>query len=100
MEIFNLVSVDTKRREIDYYEYNTLCNEYHEVIGAYPVCLIDKAPLNKGFYRTDIEFGSGYAKSALEVVDIETGKKLKSEKFKGLYLDDVLTEYGFEKGHK
>lgn len=97
MEIFNIVSVDTKRRTIDYYEYNPGCNEYNEVIGAHPVCLTNKMPLEKGFYRTDIEFGRGYAKSAVEIVDIETGKKLKSEKFKGLYLDEVLTEYDFER---
>jgi hypothetical protein len=100
MEIFNVVSVDTKRREIDYYEYNSVCNEYNEVIGAHPVCLVNKSPLDKGFYRTDIEFGRGYAKSAIEIVDIETGKKLKAEKFKGLYLDEILTEYDFEKVKK
>jgi len=96
MEIFNVVSVDTKRREIDYYEYNSACNEYNEVIGAHPVYLVNKLPLGKGFYRTDIEFGRGYAKSAIEIVDIETGKQLKYEKFKGLYLDEILTEYDFE----
>jgi hypothetical protein len=100
MEIFNVVSVDTQRREIDYYEYNSVCNEYNEVIGAHPVCLVNKTPLEVGFYRTDIEFGRGYAKSAIEVVDVETGKKLKAEKFKGLYLDEVLTEYDFEKVKK
>jgi hypothetical protein len=97
MEIFNIVPVNTTRREIDYYEYNSACNEYNEVIGAHPVCLVNKTPLEKGFYQTDIEFGRGYAKSAIEIVDVETGKKLKAEKFKGLYLDDVLTEYWFEK---
>jgi len=97
MEIFNVVTVDTKRREIDYYEYNLACNEYNEVIGAHPVCLINKTPLDKGFYRTDIEFGRGYAKSGIEIVDIQTGKELKSEKFKGLYLDEILTEYSFER---
>jgi len=100
MEIFNVVSVDTKRREIDYYEYNSVCNEYNEIIGAHPVCLINKTPLERGFYRTDIEFGRGYAKSSIEVVDVETGKKLKAENFKGLYLDEVLTEYDFEKVKK
>jgi hypothetical protein len=87
MQISNVEKYDTKRRETRFLEFNDVCNEYHEVIGANPVCLVNKEPLKNGFYRTDIEFGGGYAKSPLELVDIETGRNLKLEKFKGLYLD-------------
>lgn len=45
--------------------------------------------LEKGFYRTDLLFGSGNSKHPLIIVDRETQVKLKREKMKGIYLEPV-----------
>jgi hypothetical protein len=93
MLVTNVVKFDTARRETIFIEFNSVCNEYNEVVGATPVCLSDNSILTDGFYRTDIEFGRSYAKDALILVGLDTGAKLKAQKFKGLYLEKILDKY-------
>jgi len=61
-DIQRIVRYDAKRRETRFLEYNSECEEYNEVVGATPVCLVDNQTLPDGFFRTDIEFGGSYAK--------------------------------------
>lgn len=96
MLVKNTVKFDSTRRKTNFIEFNSDCNEYNEVVGATPVCLLDNSILSDGFYRTDIEFGRGYAKDATILVGLETGAKLKAEKFKGLYLEKILDKYKWE----
>jgi len=94
--VSNIVKVDPIRRETKFDEFNSACNEYNEVTGATPVCLMDNSILPDGFYRTDIEFGRGYAKAGIILVGPETGAKLRTHKFKGLYLEKILDRYEWE----
>jgi len=96
MLVSNVVKFDADRRETTFIEFNSDCNEYNEVVGATPVCLLDNSILADGFYRTDIEFGRSYAKGAIILVGLETGTKLKEQKFKGLYLEKILDKYKWE----
>ena len=96
MLVDNILKFDTARRETAFIEFNPDCSEYNEVVGATPVCLLDSTILSDGFYRTDIEFGRSYAKSAIILVGLETGAKLKAQKFRGLYLEKILDKYKWE----
>jgi hypothetical protein len=96
MLVTNIIKFDTARRETTFIEFNSDCNEYNEVVGATPVCLSDNSILSDGFYRTDIEFGRSYAKDPIILVGLDTGAKLKAQKFKGLYLEKILDKYKWE----
>lgn len=96
MLVSNVLKFDTNRRETTFIEFNSDCNEYNEVVGATPVCLLDNSILSDGFYRTDVEFGRSYAKDAIILVGLDTGTKLKAQKFKGLYLEKILDRYKWE----
>jgi hypothetical protein len=94
--VTNVVKFDTARRKTKFSKFNSVCNEYHEVIGATPVCLEESSVLSDNFFRTDIEFGSGYAKAPIVLVGYDTGLKLKAKKFKGIYLAEILERYKWE----
>jgi hypothetical protein len=96
MLVSNVVKFDTNRRETTFIDFNSDCSEYNEVVGATPVCLSNNSILPDGFYRTDIEFGRSYAKDAIILVGLDTGAKLKAQKFKGLYLEKILDKYKWE----
>jgi hypothetical protein len=96
MLVDNVVKVDTARRGTTFLEFNSDCNEYNEVVGATPVCLLDNSILADGFYRTDIEFGRSYAKESIVLIGADTGVKLKVQKFRGLYLEKILDKYKWE----
>ena len=53
--------------------------------------------LKTGFFKTDIEFGRGYAKKPVFIVDVETCKKMEKEKFKGFCGEKILDRYNWEK---
>jgi len=96
-KVNSVIEFDSERRKTRFLEYNEKCGEYNEVVGAVPVCLKDNQKIKKGFYRTDIEFGRGYAKSPLIIVDKDIYKKIQKEKFKGLYGEKILDKYNWEK---
>ncbi len=83
MIVNNILEYDNEPNRLTSIEYNDECQEFNEVVGAYPIKLKSQKILNKGIYRTDIEFGRGYAKSPVIIVDCETFKLMKKEKFKG-----------------
>lgn len=96
MLVSNIIKFDIIRRETRFLDFNPDCNEYNEVVGATPVCLVDNEILQDGFYRTDVEFGRSYAKDGTILVGPDTGVKLKAQKFKGLYLEKILDKYEWE----
>jgi len=98
MDILNVKRFDTirKAKHLEYIEFNPRCNEYNEVVGPNPLCLVDNEALTDGFFRTDLEFGRSYAKGPEYLVGIETWKKMRMETFKGLYTSEILTKYDWE----
>jgi len=96
-KVNRIIKFDSKRRKTKFLEYNESCDEYNEVIGATPICLKENKELKTGFFRTDIEFGRGYAKGYDILVDIGTFEKMKKEKLKGLYGEEILHKYNWEK---
>lgn len=54
-----LVRFDAVKRGTRFEDYCDVCHRYRSVAGATPVYLHDPLPLDAGFVRTDIEFGTG-----------------------------------------
>lgn len=88
----NIIEFDSDTRKVWFKDYNKKCKGYDEIIGATPVCLIDKSPLKDGFYRTDISFG-GYGKSPLICIGTETQQKIKSGGFTGIQFEKIYDRY-------
>jgi hypothetical protein len=66
------------------------CGAFYTVAGATPARLkVDPATLPDGFFRTDLEFGSGPEQSPLIVVAGRTAALLRDGKLRGLSLKAV-----------
>ena len=86
-KVNNILKFDTKKRKLNYENYCNICGNYESVTPASPILLQNvSSPLKDGFYATDLHFASGNEKSPLLIIGIETFKKIKKEKFKGIYL--------------
>jgi hypothetical protein len=93
---FKSIEFDSKRRKTKFLEFNQECEMFNEIVGATPICLKSKKKVTNSFFKTDVLFGRGYSQSPFLIVDIEIGKKLKKEKFKGLQLKEILSKYEWE----
>ena len=65
------------------------CGTFYSVVGATPVRLRNAIPLGEGFYRTDLEFGSGHEQHPLLIVGVRTAEMLKAATLKGLELRKI-----------
>ncbi|CAA0235577.1 hypothetical protein [Tenacibaculum maritimum] len=82
----NIVALDTVRRKIHFSEYCKSCNRYASIAGADPAFAKDSnLNLEDGIYRSDIEFGYAYEQHPIFIISLNTYKKMKKEKFKGIY---------------
>ncbi len=97
LKVGDIVEFDCKRRKTRFLEFDASCEEYNEVVGATPVCLKENKSLENGIYRTDIEFGRGFAKAPLILVGVEIYQLMKQEKFSGLFGEEILDKYNWEK---
>lgn len=85
-----LLKFDVEKRKTRFENLCERCGNYESVVGANPAFLKDvEKPLDDGFYRTDQEFGSGNEKNPLIIIGVETYKKMKKEKFKGIEADEI-----------
>lgn len=70
------------------------CNGYYEVIGATPIFLLDVAtPVQRGIFRTDLEFGSFSSKGPVIVVGVETKAELARRKLTGVGFSPIFAKY-------
>jgi len=68
------------------------CHGFHNVIGPQPLfCQGLHAPLPPGFYRSDLDFGSGPGQSPVIVVGAETGDALRGARLSGVVLRPLST---------
>ena len=80
-----VLEFDAERRGTRFRRYCAACGRYYAVVGANPVFLGDvRGPIGEGFYRTDLEFGSGRGKEPLVIMGLATYPLLLKEKLKGL----------------
>lgn len=85
-----IVKFDAKRSGTSLSKYCETCKNYEEVIGSNPPFLENQTVLDKGFYRTDLLFGSKNAKNPIIIVDPLTHQKIKREKMKGLVFRPII----------
>jgi len=85
----SVVSFDTVRRQTRFEGPCDRCGRYQSVVGATPPYLKDAELIRPdGFYRTDIEFGSGREKAPSFIVG-EKLKRLLEQRFEELYFHKV-----------
>lgn len=74
---------DAERRQARFENLCPECGMHYSIIGATPAYLRGiSEPITEGFFRTDLEFGSGPQQWPLIVVGIQTAEKLQKEKFR------------------
>ena len=89
----NVLEFDAIKRETRFIDYCDECDRYAEVIGATPIFLKGVTePLDDGFYRSDIEFGTGSGKHPIFMIGVETYLKLNAEKFSGLENSPIIVQ--------
>ena len=72
-----IVPFDAERRGTRFENKCSLCGRYESVVGAKPGFLrISALPTPDGFFRTDLEFGSGDEKSPLIVASLSVRERL------------------------
>ena len=85
-----ILEFDYVRRETRFDRVCEQCGGYSDITGATPVFLKNHKPIEAGFFRTDIAFGSGRSKSTLILFGMEWKRLLVSQKFKGIYFREIL----------
>jgi hypothetical protein len=61
----------------------SVCGNYESIVRSGPLLLSDvSAPIETGFFRTDIEFASNWEKSPIIIVGTRTKDLIKQEKFR------------------
>lgn len=90
LRLSNVLMFDSKRCGTRLEDRCPKCGEYYNVIGANPVCLRGVTePIKEGFFRSDLEFGSGPEQHPLILVGIGTAEKLRKQKFRKFVLEEV-----------
>jgi hypothetical protein len=92
-KIQTVIELDPEDRGIRFINYNEQCKGYEEIIGATPAYLKDKKLIPDGFFRSDICFGSFQNKFPLNIIGIETMKKIKAAGFKGIDFSEIKDKY-------
>ena len=88
----NIIEYDKKNKYLKQEEYSKKCKDYRNVSCPTPVFLVQKKPLGDNFYRTDLSFGDD-GKAPITCIGIETYKKLKKEKFTGIFVEEIHDQY-------
>lgn len=89
--INKIFSLDYVRRNVVFNKFCDVCNRYEEIIGATPSFIEQGFVIQENsFYRSEFEFGGFNRKFPLTIVSLDVAEKLKKQKFRGLYFEDVL----------
>lgn len=87
----NVLKFDISRANTEFGKKCGVCGRYDFTVGFEPTHLQGvEHPLEDGFYKTDILFGSGNGKNALTIIGIQTYEKLKREKMKGISFNPLF----------
>lgn len=88
----NVFELDYERRKTKFIKYNDCCGSFDETIGATPAHLKNGNSIisNDFIYRSEYRFASYAGKDYLTIIGLNTMKRMKQAKFKGLYYDNVF----------
>jgi hypothetical protein len=79
-----VVQFDARRRRTRMLDYCDKCGAYESVVGVQPAFLAIQEPLSRGFWGTDLQFGSGDAKGRRIIVDAASKELLTTSGLAGL----------------
>ena len=83
LRLSRVLPFDAERRGTTFAKPCPACGAFYDVLGVTPAYLRGVAePILQGFFRTDLEFGSGPIQHPLAVVGTETYAELRAQKFK------------------
>jgi hypothetical protein len=86
-----IVAFDADRAGTRRQDYCSSCEAYATVVGARPAYLLGvERPLERGLYRTDLEFACDIEQHPLLIVSPETRDMLVGAGLKGLEFSDVF----------
>ena len=92
LRLSSVLRFDAERRRTRFEHKCPTCGAYYSVIGADPTFLRDVTePIKEGFFRSDLEFGSGPTQHPLILLGIDTAEKLRRERFQNYYLREVTS---------
>ena len=90
LRLNNVLRFDSCRRKTRFERPCSQCNAYFDVVGGTPAYLSGvPEPLDEGFYRTDLEFGSGHEQAPMILVGVGTASLLKAGRFRNFDLHAV-----------
>jgi hypothetical protein len=84
-----VVEFDAVRRETRFGSNCPVCGRPESVAGLTPVFLREGTVLNEGFYRTDLEFGTGDERSPCLLVAPSTFMRVARERWRGAYFKEI-----------
>ena len=84
-----MVEVDTDKSQLTFGEICSACGFNKEIFGGIELFIRNK--ILSGFYTTDIYWRTHFLFRPHFIIDLETTKILKSQKFKGLYFKKVYS---------
>jgi len=87
----SVVPYDQTAPGLEMEEFCKTCQRYNSVAtGTEGLILDTNAPLDDGFYRSDLVFGHGHNKTALIVVGMKTRDKMEEYGLKGVCFQPVF----------
>jgi len=77
-----ILAFDAEKRRTRFLEFCPACGNYKSICGATPGVLKNQAePIERGFFRTDLEFGSGREKSPVIIIGLKTKQQITEKRF-------------------
>jgi hypothetical protein len=87
-----ILKCDPAKRNTRFERPCPICGSFESIIGATPAFLRGTDLPEKGFFRTDLAFGSGRRKFPLIIVDEETARSFKARRVTGFALQPAIFE--------
>jgi hypothetical protein len=85
-----VLAFDAAARGTRFERYCKTCSAYYDVIGATPVMLRrEPTALGDGFFRTDLEFGSGPEQHPIFFSGVTTARTLASHRLNGVEFNQL-----------
>lgn len=87
----NVLKYDMESRYLKLEDFCDSCKSYCSITSPAAVLADVCKPLEKGIYRTDLEFGTSYEQTPILITDIQTANEM-DKAFKDIDFDDLYSK--------
>jgi hypothetical protein len=88
-----VLNFDAEKRKTQFLKPCSSCGNFESITGATPGVLKNiHEPIQLGFYRTDVAFGSGRGKSPFIIIGLKTKEQIKQKKFTNPSVNPIYDE--------